>query len=537
MPLGLNRNGDYRNGNPVTLPHEFGNVVDWTPDPARFGNPINEPKDFGNKVTWPTPDPAHFGNKVGGVPAVPTFDPPAGSYGVPQVVQIISDGNDAIYFTTDGSIPTTASRLYQGSVYVPKSETIKAIAVVNNVPSAVGSAAYVITSTQATQPTPTFSPVAGTYSGTQNVTITSASADAIYYTTDGSTPTTGSTLYTGPVAVSTSETLKALAVRPGFNNSAIGSAAYVITSSSPVLVAHTVAQQASSFTQPGPSPAINTTGANFIVMGINSYDNQNFGGINTHGSLVADALGAAPVAIKITGATATATNTLQLVGTFSAGGGNAYVGQQFAVNGYNNNTNNGYFICTASTTTTIDLTIAGAIDGVSVAQVYVALSVNKWKPRLGANDFGGGSVWYTVGTPTVGANHFFLEDDRTNAADGSSFAVAAFSGVQSASDPYLQTVVSAQTSGQSTVQAPALTPTAVNNLVISIVTGLALTGPETVDSSYVITDSYQTGSSLETPAGMAYRIAPSTTPEQPTWTFGATIGNRAYTSSYEFAHA
>ena len=84
-----------------------------------------------------------------------------------------------------------------------------------------------------TQPTPTFSPVAGTYTGTQSVTITSASADAIYYTTDGSTPTIGSTLYTGPVSVATSHTVKALAVRAGYINSAIGSAAYVISAPAP----------------------------------------------------------------------------------------------------------------------------------------------------------------------------------------------------------------------------------------------------------------------------------------------------------------
>lgn len=76
--------------------------------------------------------------------------------------------------------------------------------------------------------TPTFSPVAGEYATAQDVTITSAGSDAIYYTTDGSTPTTGSTLYTVPVHVATSETLKAIATKSGKSNSAVGSAAYVI---------------------------------------------------------------------------------------------------------------------------------------------------------------------------------------------------------------------------------------------------------------------------------------------------------------------
>lgn len=145
MSRGLNRNGDFRKGTPVTLPHNFGNIVDWTPSPARFGNPAtgDSPAQFGNPVTW-APSPAHFGNQVGGSPSIPTFSPAAGTYGVPQVVQIISPGNDAIYFTTDGTSPTTASRLYQGSVYISQSETLKAISVVNGVASSIGSAAYVI---------------------------------------------------------------------------------------------------------------------------------------------------------------------------------------------------------------------------------------------------------------------------------------------------------------------------------------------------------------------------------------------------------
>lgn len=79
--------------------------------------------------------------------------------------------------------------------------------------------------------TPTFSPVAGTYTGSQTVTISSNGiGEAIYYTTDGSTPTSGSTLYSGPITVSASETVKAIAELTGWTNSAVGSAAYVVSS-------------------------------------------------------------------------------------------------------------------------------------------------------------------------------------------------------------------------------------------------------------------------------------------------------------------
>ena len=81
-----------------------------------------------------------------------------------------------------------------------------------------------------TAPTPSFSPVAGAYTGAQLVTIASSGANAIYYTTDGSIPTILSTLYMiYGVVVNTTETIKAIAIKSGYSNSAIGSAAYTVT--------------------------------------------------------------------------------------------------------------------------------------------------------------------------------------------------------------------------------------------------------------------------------------------------------------------
>lgn len=78
--------------------------------------------------------------------------------------------------------------------------------------------------------TPTFSPVAGTYAVSQSVTITCTTASSsIFYTTNGSTPSTSSTPYTGPVSISATGTLQAIATASGFSQSAVGSAAYTIT--------------------------------------------------------------------------------------------------------------------------------------------------------------------------------------------------------------------------------------------------------------------------------------------------------------------
>jgi glucosylceramidase len=76
--------------------------------------------------------------------------------------------------------------------------------------------------------TPTFWPVAGTYGPTQ-ITLSSTTANsAIYYTTDGSTPSTASAKYTGPVAISSTSTIKAIATASGFSSSAVASAAYTV---------------------------------------------------------------------------------------------------------------------------------------------------------------------------------------------------------------------------------------------------------------------------------------------------------------------
>lgn len=76
--------------------------------------------------------------------------------------------------------------------------------------------------------TPSFWPVAGTYSPTQ-ITLSDATASStIYYTTDGSTPTASSTAYTGPVTVSSTTTVKAIATASGYSASAVASATYTV---------------------------------------------------------------------------------------------------------------------------------------------------------------------------------------------------------------------------------------------------------------------------------------------------------------------
>ena len=98
--------------------------------------------------------------------ATPVFTPAPGNYPAAQSVTM----NDAtvgavIYYTTDGSVPSTGSLKYSGPVRVSADETLAAIAVASGQYSAVGSGAYQIAAAL-----PGFMPAAGTYPGVQSVT-------------------------------------------------------------------------------------------------------------------------------------------------------------------------------------------------------------------------------------------------------------------------------------------------------------------------------------------------------------------------------
>ena len=75
--------------------------------------------------------------------------------------------------------------------------------------------------------TPTFDPPAGNYYTTQNVTISTTTEGAtIYYTTDGNDPTDSSPVYTVPIPVSSTTTIKAKAYKTGYTPSSVATAVY-----------------------------------------------------------------------------------------------------------------------------------------------------------------------------------------------------------------------------------------------------------------------------------------------------------------------
>jgi len=93
------------------------------------------------------------------------------------------------------------------------------------------------------QPDPSSGPVAapffslrsGAYDSPQKISISSPTPDAsIYYTTDGSMPTTSSTFYSGAIDISSTSTIKAFAVKAGLIDSAVATSNYAIIGGKPV---------------------------------------------------------------------------------------------------------------------------------------------------------------------------------------------------------------------------------------------------------------------------------------------------------------
>jgi Chitobiase/beta-hexosaminidase C-terminal domain len=156
----------------------------------------------------------------------PHLDPLPGEYPQPQSVTISSGmPNAAFHYTTDGTTPTSNSKLYSGPFLLTSSETVRAITTAPGYPdSGAGSASYALQALP-----PSLSLPGGTYSTVQTLTISDSTPGAsIFYTTDGKTPTTSSTKYTGPLSLSTDESIIAIAAAPNFANSPTNGASYVI---------------------------------------------------------------------------------------------------------------------------------------------------------------------------------------------------------------------------------------------------------------------------------------------------------------------
>ena len=171
--------------------------------------------------------------------STPIISPGTGSYSAPVTVTItcLTPGS-TIYYTLSGNTPvigTGFTRLYTGPFSLSANTTIRAIGVKVGITNSAVAAAFLTITDAGKVRNPAFSPGAGSYSGAQTVSISSpTTGSTIYYTTNGNlpnltVPNTFTRVYSSPLVVSTTTTIKAIAIKAGLTNSDVVTGVFTIT--------------------------------------------------------------------------------------------------------------------------------------------------------------------------------------------------------------------------------------------------------------------------------------------------------------------
>ena len=152
----------------------------------------------------------------------------ADTTGGQQITISSTTTGNTIYYTTDGTDPTTSGTKahYTAPFNITTTKTIKAVAIKSGMVNSAEASKEVLVAQVAT---PVISPSEETFSGTVEVSMsTTTSGATIHYTTDGSDPTIASTSYGSTFTISATTTVKAVAVKSGMSNSTIASRLYTL---------------------------------------------------------------------------------------------------------------------------------------------------------------------------------------------------------------------------------------------------------------------------------------------------------------------
>jgi len=168
----------------------------------------------------------------------------SGPYTEPIAVSISTTSGASIYYTTDGSEPTTASTPYSGAFSVGTSTTVKAKgfrAGWTESDTAVQSYTFNFQALAA----PVIAPPSGNYISSASVSMSSISGATIRFTMDGSEPDLTSSPYVSPLTVDIGMTVKARAWHPDWLPSPSSERSYTIQAAKPI-----VTPDGGSFTNP-----------------------------------------------------------------------------------------------------------------------------------------------------------------------------------------------------------------------------------------------------------------------------------------------
>lgn len=156
----------------------------------------------------------------------PSISPDEGVFETSRLITMTNPNPiGSIYYTLDGSEPTESSTLYEGPFTLTQNADIRARVISPlNIPSDIAEADILIQVA-----TPTSIPDAGAVEAGDLVELECSTPDAtIHYTTNGSTPTTSSPVYSTPIIVNETTTIKAIAVKAGCTNSDVFEGVFIV---------------------------------------------------------------------------------------------------------------------------------------------------------------------------------------------------------------------------------------------------------------------------------------------------------------------
>jgi len=333
----------------------------------------------------------------GSTVATPTASPSGGTYSSSQSVTLSDTTSGAVIcYTTDETTPASGpsgtcsnGAAYSGPISVAATTTVEAIGTLaGETDSSVMTDTYTIAYAN-TVAIPTASPAGGTYSSSQNVTLSDATSGAtICYTTDGSAPAAATpgtcsngTTYSGPISLAANTTLEAIGTLAGDNNSFMMTDVYTIGGSTvAVPMANPPAGTYSSSQSVTLSDA--TNGAAICYTTDGSTPTATTPGTCSHGTTYSSSINvAASTTITAIGTIATGTNSPVMTGAYTIGSSGATI-----ILCPNNGEVGNFAACAPSPT------LAFGNQGTGTASMAIPISVNNCSTSTVAACTGSGSA-------------------------------------------------------------------------------------------------------------------------------------------------
>lgn len=145
----------------------------------------------------------------------PIFSVEGGTYDNDVTLSISAQSGVDVFYTLDGAEPKPTSLKYSIPLTISKDTVVKAVAAKGSQMSDVVSAKYILKVGDVV-----VNEAGGYYDEAKGIELTTSTTDAqIYYTMDGSTPNIKSKVYSAAIEISEDVTIKAVAMRTGYNPS------------------------------------------------------------------------------------------------------------------------------------------------------------------------------------------------------------------------------------------------------------------------------------------------------------------------------